>query len=113
MAESAARTATASVAPAPRAGTRFLPFPLALAALVILPVFFSLRANMGEPDLWWHVRNAQHLLSTGHFPRTDTYSFTATGATCIPHEWLAEILYYLAFRADGLRGAFITALLIS
>ena len=58
-----------------------------------------------------HLRNAQALLSTHHFIRQDTYSFTTFGQSWINPEWLAEIPYYLAFRFFAEPGIFLVMLL--
>jgi len=66
---------------------------------------------MRDPDIWWHLRNAQTLLTTHHFIRQDTYSFTTFCQSWINPEWLAEIPYYLAFRVFAERGVFLVMLL--
>lgn len=85
---------------------RWLSFQAAMACLLLLVVFFGggLERDITESDLWWHLRNAAHLVSTHSFPRVDQYSFTATGSRWLPHEWLSEVAYYGAYRAWGLRG---------
>ncbi len=67
---------------------------LALLAVVILLISVK---KVAEPDIWWHLRNAQYLLTNHHFPSFDTYSLTAAGAPWLNHEWLSELPYYLAF----------------
>ena len=42
-----------------------------------------------DPDIWWHMRNAEYLIQTHHFPNQDMYSFTAEGDPWINHAWLA------------------------
>jgi hypothetical protein len=63
-----------------------------------------------DPDIWWHLRNAEVLFSTHHFIREDPYSFTTYGQPWINPEWLAEIPYYLGFRLLGERGIFFVIL---
>ena len=72
-----------------------------LLAVVVLVVSAK---DIAEPDIWWHLQNARHLLATHSFPSTDTYSFTAAGSPWLDHEWLSEIPFYLGFRAAGLQG---------
>jgi hypothetical protein len=50
------------------------------------------------------MRNAEYLLTHHQLPRQDFYSFTVAGHAWINHEWLAEVPYYLAWRAGGLWG---------
>jgi hypothetical protein len=87
--------------------SRWLTFPAAIGVLLFLVVFFnSVKGKITEPDSWWHLRNAQHIVATHSQPRFDEYSFTVAGAPWIDHEWLSELAYYCAFRALGLRGLF-------
>jgi len=86
-----------------RAGTSFLAV-LTLVLIGLQFVFALYRRDMNDPDIWWHMRNAQMLLEQHHFPRNDTYSFTVAGHPWINHEWLSEIPYYLAYRTFGLVG---------
>jgi hypothetical protein len=67
-------------------------------------LFTMWRGNAGDPDIWWHLRNAEYLFTHHALPRQDSYSFTVAGHPWINHEWLAEIPYYLAWRAWGLVG---------
>jgi len=91
-------------------GIRFFPFHVVLGVSLAIPIFIFMRKSMADPDIWWHFRNAQYLLAHHRFPLVDEYSFTAAGASWLPHEWLSEVFYYFAFRVAGLRGVFFLAL---
>jgi len=82
-------------------------FPALMVALLIGKVFYVCRDRIADPDLWWHLRNAQFFFTNHKFPDVDTFSFTAAGSLWINHEWLSEIFYYAAFNALGLRGVFL------
>ena len=86
-----------------RAGTSFLAV-LTMLVVGIIYIFALYRPDMNDPDIWWHMRNAQYLFQHHQFPRQDTYSFTVAGHPWINHEWLSEIPYYLAYRIFGLVG---------
>jgi multisubunit Na+/H+ antiporter MnhB subunit len=86
-----------------RAGTSFLAV-LALIEIVILFLLTMYKPEMSDPDVWWHMRNAQFLMEHHQLPRQDMYSFTVAGHPWINHEWLSEIPFYLAYRAFGLVG---------
>ena len=90
-----------------RLGRLLCSFPTLLVAILFAKVYWTCRTNIADPDLWWHLRNAQYLLTNLHFPNVDTYSFTAAGSPWVNHEWLSELFYYGAFRLWGLRGIFI------
>jgi len=91
---------------------RFFSFPAALAAVVAVTVLAMARRGLADPDIWWHLRNAEYLLTAHRWPRTDMYSFTVYGHPWIDHEWLAEIPYYVAWRAFGIVGIKVLSLLI-
>ena len=75
-----------------------------LAFLLVTLEFIMTRGSVLDPDIWWHLRNAEYLFQHHQLPRADMYSFTVAGHPWINHEWLAEIPYYLAWRAGGLSG---------
>ena len=79
-------------------------FPALLTLLLATLVFTLAREGLSDPDIWWHLRNAEYLLKFHQLPRFDMYSFTVAGQPWINYEWLAEIPYYLAWRAWGLMG---------
>src|SRR5258708_5081346 len=86
-----------------RAGTSFLGV-LTLILIVLQFIFVMYSPDLNDPDIWWHMRNAQYLLQNHQFPRHDMYSFTVAGHPWINHESLSEIPFYLAYRAFGLVG---------
>ncbi len=86
-----------------RAGTSFLAV-LTLVMIGIQFIFSMYKPDMNDPDIWWHMRNAQYLFQHHQFPRFDMFSFTVAGHPWINHEWLSEVPFYLAFRVFGLVG---------
>ena len=72
--------------------------------LLVGVIFKNLPRGLAEPDVWWHMRNAQYLLQHHSFPNFDTYSTGAAGSSWINFEWLSEIPYLLAFQSFGLQG---------
>ncbi len=79
-------------------------FPTLLGGLLVTAVFALSRNGLADPDIWFHLLNAEHFLTTHKVPRVDTYSFTAAGLPWMNTEYLAEVPYYLAWRAFGLVG---------
>lgn len=75
-----------------------------LTGLLMTIVFTMARRSIADPDIWWHLRNAEYLLTHHQLPRHDAYSFTVAGHAWMNHEWLAEIPYYLGWRALGVLG---------
>ncbi|MGB8886013.1 MAG: hypothetical protein WCC87_04775 [Candidatus Korobacteraceae bacterium] len=85
-------------------------FPVLLAALLAGTVYYFASHSIADPDIWWHLRNAEYLVQHGSMIRSDMYSFTASGASWINHEWLAELPYYLGWRLMGIRGLYLVLL---
>jgi len=82
---------------------------LVLLAGVIL--LYAVR-GIAESDIWWHLRNGSEIVIHHKIPSVDTYSWGAVGSPWLDHEWLSEIIYYLGFRAFGLRGILATYALV-
>lgn len=79
-------------------------FFVVLTVLVLTIVFTMAHGSIQDPDIWWHLHNADYLFQHHALPRADMYSFTVPGHSWINHEWLSEIPYYLAWRKFGLPG---------
>ncbi|HEX3662383.1 MAG TPA: hypothetical protein VHU89_13180 [Acidobacteriaceae bacterium] len=83
-------------------------------ALVCLLFLVASRVNpLADPDIWWHLRNAQELVRGGHFIHHDTWTFTVAGRPWINFEWLAELPFYFADRWLGLQGLYITMMVVA
>ncbi len=93
--------------------SRPLNFDVLLAGVLATFVYLFATHTIADPDIWWHLRNAEHLLRTGAMVRNDFYSFTATGAPWINHEWLGELPYYFAWQWWGFRGLYLVIVLLA
>jgi hypothetical protein len=82
-------------------------FPAMLAVLLASMVFLTLKKSNADPDLGWHLRNAQFIVQRHAFPRREIYSFTTRGKAWMDPEWLAEVPFYLGWRWFGGRGIFL------
>jgi hypothetical protein len=85
-------------------------FPAMLGGLLVVAVFLARRNFEVDPDLWWHLKVGENILSTHRWPTTDPYSFTAAGQPWLAYEWLGDVLLAAVARVGGLRG--LQALLI-
>jgi len=90
-----------------RLGRQIFSFRALLAVVLVAKVYWTCRDQIADPDIWWHLRNAQYFAANLRFPNIDTYSFTAAGSPWVNHEWLSELFYYAAFRTFGLQGIFV------
>jgi hypothetical protein len=79
-------------------------FRASLFSLVFGIVVLGFSRTTADPDLWGHLRFGLDLLDIGHVIRPDPYSFLTNGGTWVNHEWLAEALLAIAWRAAGAPG---------
>lgn len=79
-------------------------FPVAVAFILAVGVFATTRGLLAEPDIFWHLRNAQYVVSHHHIVVEDMYSFTVSGTPWVSHEWLSELIYFGFYRAFGWQG---------
>jgi hypothetical protein len=75
---------------------------LLLRLAIATGLFLAISRTWVDPDLWGHLRFGHDILSGG-LPKADTYSFTSD-IPWINHEWLAEIVMYLAWAMAGAPG---------
>src|SRR3978361_1402044 len=88
-------------APQRLTGPRHMQSLLIALLLVGAVVFFCVPRSMADPDIWWHLRDAQLQLSTHSFLTHDLFSFTAAGSAWMDHEWLPGVPLYAAFHLFG------------
>ena len=85
-----------------------------LAALVALGFFALLLPTapglLLDPDMLWHLRTGQEILGSGHFPQSDSYSWTMTGQNWIAKEWLSQVFSALCYHLAGWTGVALLAL---
>jgi hypothetical protein len=79
-------------------------FPSMLGALLVGATFSVVRSFSVDPDMWWHVRTGELILSTHRWATTDPYSYTAAGAPWMSCEWLGDVFFAVVYRLGGLRG---------
>jgi len=89
------------------------PVILAMAALVLLGWFST---ESADSDTWWHLKTGEYILRNHALPVPDPFSYTAyMGKPAYPgeettrdfnlkHEWLAQVMFYLAYAAAGFPG---------
>ena len=72
-------------------------------AIFLLSLFAMAVRETLDPDMWWHLRTGQAILSDG-IPKQDIFSFTVPENEWIAHEWLSEVVMWLGYRVAGLSG---------
>jgi hypothetical protein len=83
---------------------------LALLVFLTCPTGGPCR-TVADPDIWWHMRMARHLIDTGRFTRADTWTFTVAGLPRLNLEWGAEVPFYFAWRWRGDFGLYLVTVL--
>lgn len=91
-------------------GRRNLRFGSGEFGVVVLlsAIFFVASRPAVDPDYGWHVANGRHIADGVLFAGRDVYSWTASGARWIPHEWLTEAVMSAA---DSLGGPTLNSIL--
>lgn len=67
--------------------------------LSLVSVFFIL-SRVFDSDLGWHLRFGQQIIA-GHFPYTDSHTYTFFGKLWVNHEWGGDILFWLIYSNFG------------
>ena len=73
-------------------------------ALVVFIIAITDVGRWADPDLWGHLRFGQLVLTLGHPPVRNPYSYSAPGYLWRDPEWLAEALLALAYDTFGIIG---------
>lgn len=95
---------------APAAPTRALPALgqsgwLGLAAACAVAAVFLLDPRVfNDGDTYWHLGAGEWMLRHARVPDVDVFSHSRPGAPWTAHEYLAEVLMTLAYRAGGWSG---------
>ncbi len=83
------------------------------AVLVFALLAFDARL-LNDGDTFWHIRAGEWMLDHRAVPHTDIFSGATPGAPWTAHEWLAEVLLALSYRAGGFAGVMVlTALSVA
>ena len=83
---------------------RVFSFPATLASLLAVLSVLSVRSRFDDSDMWWHLKMGETIWTTHAIPVTDIFSYTTNHQAAIPHEWLAQVAMYLAYRWGGYSG---------
>ncbi|MGH7609351.1 MAG: hypothetical protein ACREOD_05330 [Candidatus Dormibacteria bacterium] len=74
-----------------KSGRLLLTMPRFLALSGLLAAMLAARPQVMDPDFWWHLRNGNTLLATGHLISINPYAFMAQGHHWVMQEWLSEV----------------------
>src|SRR5689334_7273875 len=94
-----------------RAAPRWLRPALVVLTGILLVGWFS--SALYDSDSWWHLKTGQYVWEKHTLPVPDPFAYTtplnppvnageaATRYFNLTHEWLAQLLLYLAWKAGG------------
>ncbi len=92
-----------------RPETARLDFAVVITGCLIFALLLFLPPILNDSDTLWQIRAGEWILDHRAIPATDPFSFTAGDRRWFSHEWLAETLMALAYRAGGLKGVMVLA----
>jgi hypothetical protein len=78
-------------------------FRVAVAVVLLVLALFALR-QVASPDIGFHLKAGNHVLSSGEWPRTDTFTYTVTDRPYIDTSWGYQVVIALVERAAGAPG---------
>jgi len=91
-----------------------------VTAGALLVLLFS--GEIRDNDVFWHLKTGQYILQHHSLPVPDPFSFASNGASYageeitrrfnLTHEWLSQVLMYLAYRFLGFPGLVIGRVLL-
>ena len=71
----------------------------ALLLSLLLAISFLLGCyEMGDSDIWWHLRGGQWILERGQVPRLDPFTFGSADKLWVDVHWSYEVLLALVYR---------------
>ncbi len=71
---------------------------------VLIGIFAFLNTHPIRPqDFWWHMAVGRDIVTSGHIPAVDTYSYTRLGEPYPSYNvfWLMEVVIYEIYQAGG------------
>ena len=71
-------------------------FYLAIFSYILFNSF-----NYLDPDLGWHLRVGENILTEKAVPGPDYYNYTLEGQNWIDHEWLSDLITFLIYNNFG------------
>jgi hypothetical protein len=79
-------------------------FQFMLASVLLILTVLTVRSRFDDPDLWWNLKTGEVIWTTHSIPVTDLFSYTTNHHAWVPHEWLAQLAIYGAYKFGGYPG---------
>lgn len=84
--------------------TKFSNLEKGLLVIFLGLVFIYSCNQLKESDAFYHLKTGELIWETKSIPHFDVFSYTATGASWVTHEWLAELIFYFVQAFTGFWG---------
>jgi hypothetical protein len=59
---------------------------------------------LDDPDVWWHVRSGDQIVSLHRLPSKETWVYPALGRRWVPTSWLSDVILAVTHHAGGWQG---------
>lgn len=92
---------------------RLLSFPVMLSSALLVIAVLTVRSRFDDPDLWWNLKTGEVIWTSHAIPVTDLFSYTTNHHAWIPHEWLAQVFIFGAYKWGGFSGLMILLCLLT
>jgi len=79
-------------------------YNFSLIILLVCASLLILTKTYTDPDLWGHLQFGLDKIETRKIIQVDQYSYNSAGQDWINHEWLAEVLFAIAWSAGNAPG---------
>jgi hypothetical protein len=112
--KSAVAPKPAAAAPAVAPDPHWLRYVIAACSVLLFTAFCTV--DVSDTDTWWHLKTGEYILQNRALPVPDPFAYTtylkpstkpiedATRDFNLTHEWLSQILFYLAHAGGGFAG---------
>ncbi len=85
-----------------------------IALILLFGVIFVFSLNqLNQSDIFYHLKSGELIWQTKSIPQKDVFSYTANGASWVPHEWLIQLIFFGVFRAAGFWGIAVFSALLA
>jgi hypothetical protein len=93
---------------------RLLTFDRLIVIVLFAALFAMAVRTPADTDMWWHLGAGRAIVTTGHIPYADEFSFTVRGKPWVDVQWLAQVGMYEArlLGGDGLLAILVAALAV-
>ena len=77
------------------------PPPILTTAIIVIATIAIAASRVLNFDIWWHLKAGEVIWENGALLANDVFSYTAAGTPWLNHEWLFELVAWLAYNSWG------------